>query len=218
MDSRKGSHLMRKNVIVFFICLNLFIVREVSAENIHKVRTGDTFWKIAQQYHISLERLIKSNPSIHNPNLIFPGQEIVIPNSIREHKYKERKSHIEKRLLDLINEKRLKLGFKQLLIDQTLSNAAQIKSIDMKENGYVAHNSPTYGDANSMLKELKISFQTVKESIGAGHDSAEEIFSSWLNSPVNRANVLNKEATYIGIGYSSGGIHGHYWTILIVEK
>lgn len=209
---------MRKNVLILLFCLHFFIVKEASAENKHIVKDGDTFWKIAQHYHISLEKLIKSNPAIHNPHLIFPGQKIVIPGHTREIEDEKRSSNNERRLLELINEKRSQLGFQRLRIDHTLSYAAQLKSMDMKQNEYVAHNSPTYGNANNMLKELKISFQTVKESIGAGHASAEEVFSSWLNSPVNRENVLDEEATHIGIGYSSGGIHSFYWTILIIKK
>lgn len=218
MDSRKGSHYMRKNVFILLCCLFLINEKEVSAENKHIVRAGDTFWKISQQYQVSLEWLIRSNPDIRNPNLIFPGQEIVISSPLSKVKNKKINYQFESRLLTLINEERTQLGLKKLLRDNTLSNAANLKSMDMKKNGYVAHKSPTYGNANSMLKELNISFQMVKESIGAGHDSAEEIFSTWLNSPINRATVLNEGATHIGIGYANGGTHGHYWTVLIIKK
>lgn len=44
----------------------------------HKVKTGDDMTQIAEKNHITLSTLIKRNPQIQNPNLIFPGQKIFI--------------------------------------------------------------------------------------------------------------------------------------------
>ena len=46
---------------------------------IYRVVRGDTMFEIAKRYGIRLESLIRANPQITNPNLIFPGQEICIP-------------------------------------------------------------------------------------------------------------------------------------------
>jgi spore coat assembly protein SafA len=43
------------------------------------VQSGDTLSGIANQFSVSLALLEKANPQITNPNLIFPGQLIVIP-------------------------------------------------------------------------------------------------------------------------------------------
>lgn len=45
----------------------------------HVVKRGDTLWSIARQYGVMLADLLSANPEIRNPNLIFPDQEIVIP-------------------------------------------------------------------------------------------------------------------------------------------
>lgn len=42
------------------------------------VKKGDSLWKIARRYGVSLEKLIQAN-NIKNPDMIYPGQEIVIP-------------------------------------------------------------------------------------------------------------------------------------------
>ncbi|QUV86260.1 LysM peptidoglycan-binding domain-containing protein [Chloracidobacterium sp. 2] len=42
---------------------------------------GDTLSGIAQQYGTTVAALQRANPSITNPNLIYPGQRIVIPGS-----------------------------------------------------------------------------------------------------------------------------------------
>ncbi|MEE0775492.1 MAG: SafA/ExsA family spore coat assembly protein [Bacillota bacterium] len=43
------------------------------------VQPGDTLYEIAGLYHVSLENLIKANPQIKNPDMIFPGQVVRIP-------------------------------------------------------------------------------------------------------------------------------------------
>ena len=44
----------------------------------YTVRPGDTMWKIARKFNVSLHDLINAN-SLTNPNLIYPGQIIIIP-------------------------------------------------------------------------------------------------------------------------------------------
>jgi spore coat assembly protein SafA len=46
----------------------------------YTVRSGDTLSGIAQQHGVSLSALIAANPQISNPNLIYAGQQINIPN------------------------------------------------------------------------------------------------------------------------------------------
>ena len=42
----------------------------------HVVVRGDTLWEIARRYGVALERVVELNPSIRNPNLIYPGQKV----------------------------------------------------------------------------------------------------------------------------------------------
>lgn len=43
------------------------------------VVSGDTLWGIARRWNVSLESLLQANPGIKNPNLIRPGDKVVIP-------------------------------------------------------------------------------------------------------------------------------------------
>ena len=43
------------------------------------VRKGDTLWGIAKRYGVELAELVRANPQIKNPNLIYPGNEVRIP-------------------------------------------------------------------------------------------------------------------------------------------
>ncbi|MEG1821862.1 MAG: SafA/ExsA family spore coat assembly protein [Clostridiales bacterium] len=45
----------------------------------YTVKSGDTMWLIAKKFGISLNELIKLNPQIKDPNMIYPGQRINVP-------------------------------------------------------------------------------------------------------------------------------------------
>ncbi|MDN5331023.1 MAG: hypothetical protein PWP45_248 [Tepidanaerobacteraceae bacterium] len=48
---------------------------------IYIVQKGDTLWKIAKRYNVTLEAIIKAN-NITNPDLIYPGQRLLIPRQM----------------------------------------------------------------------------------------------------------------------------------------
>ena len=52
---------------------------ESAAAETYTVRTGDTLWGIAKRYDVTLAALIAANPQIKNPNLIYPGDKVLIP-------------------------------------------------------------------------------------------------------------------------------------------
>lgn len=42
----------------------------------HTVASGDTLWAIANRYGTTVAELVKRNPAISNPNLIYVGQKV----------------------------------------------------------------------------------------------------------------------------------------------
>ncbi|MGE5578569.1 MAG: SafA/ExsA family spore coat assembly protein [Bacillota bacterium] len=44
------------------------------------VQPGDTMWLISQRFGVSLDTLIRANPQITNPEMIFPGEIVRIPS------------------------------------------------------------------------------------------------------------------------------------------
>lgn len=47
-----------------------------SGEVRHKVKKGESLWRIARDYGVELQTILNLNPQIKNPNLIFVGQEV----------------------------------------------------------------------------------------------------------------------------------------------
>ncbi len=46
----------------------------------YTVQKGDSMWSIAQKFGVSLDALIRANPQIPNPSLIYPGQIVCVPS------------------------------------------------------------------------------------------------------------------------------------------
>ncbi|MED4061686.1 NlpC/P60 family protein [Priestia megaterium] len=64
-----------KKVITFLITFLLIPSQAMAA---HSVKSGDTMWKISQQYKMSYADLISLNPQISNPALINVGDKIAV--------------------------------------------------------------------------------------------------------------------------------------------
>jgi spore coat assembly protein SafA len=45
---------------------------------VYVVQEGDTLFKIAERFNVPLDAVIRANPQIQDPNIIFPGQKILI--------------------------------------------------------------------------------------------------------------------------------------------
>lgn len=60
--------------------LGLGILSISTTASAYTVKSGDTLSEIAAEHNVSLHVLIERNPQIKDPNLIFPNQEIEVPN------------------------------------------------------------------------------------------------------------------------------------------
>ena len=105
----------------------------------------------------------------------------------------------EQKALNLLNNDRMAHGLPALQLDSELSRIARIKSCDMKEHHYFAHESPTYGNAAAMLKHFGYAFNGVGENI-AHHATVEKSQAAFMSSPGHRQNILGSQWTKVGIG------------------
>ena len=173
----------------------------------HAVVKGDTMWKIASNYQVGTSEVIQANPQISNPDLIYPGQVLNIPQPDAS------VIRYEREVIRLVNEIRQQNGLKPLTENWELSRVARYKSQDMLDHRYFSHTSPTYGSPFQMLKAFGLSYRTAGENIAKGYSSPQAVVNGWMNSSGHRANILNASYTQIGVGYVA---QGHYWKQMFI--
>lgn len=173
----------------------------------HTVAKGDTMWKLAVKYETGTQEIIEANPQVSNPNLIYPGQTLTIPQ------LDSTVSAYESEVIRLVNVQRTQNGLKPLTANWELSRVARYKSQDMVENRYFSHTSPTYGTPFQMIRNFGLSFRTAGENIAYGQRTPQAVVNAWMNSSGHRANILNASYTQIGVGYVA---NGHYWTQMFI--
>ena len=105
----------------------------------------------------------------------------------------------KRHLFELVNRERKRAGLSTLVARDDLERIARAHSEDMQQHGFVGHTSPTTGDASARVKRAGVRTSLVLENIGRGY-SADEVHRGLMDSPGHRANVLNPDATHIGLG------------------
>lgn len=123
----------------------------------------------------------------------------------------------EKEVFDLINKQRTNNGLKALVIDEELQRVARIKAQDMVDNNYFAHESPVYGSPFQMLKSFKISYKTAGENIAANSSNSGAV-NAWMNSSGHKANILNSNFNYTGIGVVSSSKYGKIFVQMFIGR
>ncbi|KKI93764.1 hypothetical protein WQ54_01555 [Bacillus sp. SA1-12] len=199
--------------VMIFLLIGLFSFPQnaLGQTTTHTVKSGDTLWLIAQRYQVGLSEIISANPQFKNPNLIYPGQKVNIPQISGT-------KSIEQQVISLTNAERQKAGLPALRGNWELSRVARYKSVDMRDRNYFSHTSPTYGSPFTMMKNFGISYRTAAENIAAGQTTPEAVVKAWMQSPGHRANILKRDVTEIGVGYAKGGSYGHYWTQMFIGR
>ncbi len=177
----------------------------------HTVKSGDTMWLIAVRYQVGLSELIQANPQIKNPNLIYPGQKLKIPE------LKDVKA-LENEVIRLVNIERGNRGLELLKANWQLSRVARYKSEDMRDKNYFSHTSPTYGSPFKMMEDFGLRFTAAGENIAKGQRTPREVMNAWMNSPGHRSNILSPSFSEIGVGVAKDQYGRIYWTQMFMRS
>ncbi len=199
---------MKKLFSLFSVSAVAMLLLSTSALALsHTVKSGDTMWKLAVKYQVGTSEIIQANPQVSNPDLIYPGQVLTIPETDTA------VTSFEQEVIRLVNAARRENGLSALTHNWELSRVARYKSQDMADNRYFSHTSPTYGSPFQMIKNFGISYRTAGENIAAGQRTPKAVVDAWMNSSGHRANILNASYTQIGVGYVADG---NYWTQMFI--
>lgn len=202
-------HIKKK--IAIFIALIIFALQPVYAQQTtYTVVRGDTMWGIAVKFEIGLSELIKANPQIKNPALIYVGQKINIPEA-------DPLKTFEDEVIRLVNLERTSRGIPALTKNWELARVARYKSQDMVNKNYFSHTSPTYGSPFTMMQNFGLRFTAAAENIAYGQRSAKEVVAAWMNSPGHRANILSAAYTQTGVGAAKKSNGTLYWTQMFIK-
>ncbi|MFZ7120741.1 MAG: SafA/ExsA family spore coat assembly protein [Eubacteriaceae bacterium] len=207
---------MKKFTFVFLFLLVILLMPTVNAQpsgdyDTYTVKSGDSLWKIAVKYEVGVSELIAANTQFKNPDLIYPGQKVYVP-------LYDKVKAIEKQVIELTNQQRVKNGLKPLEYNWELCRIARYKSQDMVDKNYFSHTSPTYGSPFNMIKAFGLIYRSAGENIAKGQKSAQQVVTSWMNSSGHRANILNSGYTQIGVGYAVDSNGTPYWTQMFISK
>ncbi|ASA22839.1 CAP domain-containing protein [Paenibacillus donghaensis] len=116
-------------------------------------------------------------------------------------------------IVSLVNKERAAAGLSAVSGLDSLNKVAAAKATDMRANNYFSHTSPTYGSPFDMMASFGVTYRAAGENIAMGQRSAEEVMTAWMNSPGHRANILNKDFNYIGVGFDN-----NYWVQEFIGK
>lgn len=105
----------------------------------------------------------------------------------------------EQNAWNLLNQDRKANGLPALPMDPELSRIARLKSQDMRDNNYFAHQSPTYGSVRDMLRHFGYAFTAAGENI-AHHATVQKAQAAFMSSSGHRQNILSSSWTKVGIG------------------
>ena len=202
-----------KKIIAFFAALIVSASIGLSASaqgTTYTVVSGDSMWKIAVKYQIGISELIKANPQITNPGMIYVGQKIKIPEAAPL-------SSLENEVIRLVNIERTSRGIPALTTNWQLSRVARYKSQDMINKNYFSHTSPTYGSPFTMMQNFGLKFSAAGENIAYGQRTPAEVVKAWMNSPGHRANILSTAYTQIGVGAAKKADGTLYWTQMFMK-
>lgn len=108
----------------YLLFLYFLTTQPAGAAADYRVEQRDTLWEIALRFQKDLQEIININPQIENPDLIFPGEIIIIPDHGKKMDIPKMNDN-ENDLMRLANEKRRELKLKPLSADLKLNGAAQ---------------------------------------------------------------------------------------------
>lgn len=109
----------------------------------------------------------------------------------------------------LVNEERTAYGLQPVRISPILSEAANIRAGELKNK--FSHTRPNGTDCFTAMSELGIKYRAAAENIAYGQKNPESVMNAWMNSSGHRANILNENMEYIGVGvFYQDGVY--YWS------
>ena len=137
-------------------------------------------------------------------------------------------SALERQMLALINEERARAGLQPLQLELRLNESAEDHSEWMLDTDTFSHTGQGGSSATQRMRDAgfqfsgawrsgeNIAWQSERGPNGAS-DDVIQLHQSLMNSPGHRANILNPDFKYIGIGIEEGKFDG-YDAVIVTQN
>ncbi len=129
-----------------------------------------------------------SRPSASTPSTSTPSQST------------QSNSSYAAQVVSLVNAERAKQGLPALTVSTKVQQAAQTRAGELKSS--FSHTRPSGASCFTALREAGVSYTRAGENIAYGQSTPAAVVQAWMNSSGHRANILSKDFTTIGVGYT----------------
>lgn len=109
-------------------------------------------------------------------------------------------ANYEHRIFELTNEERQKYNLPSLVWDDALASTARAHSLDLPTNNIFSHIGSDGSTPEQRLHRTGTTIRFLGENICGGRNNPEEAIRNWMASSGHKANILNADATYLGVG------------------
>ena len=103
-------------------------------------------------------------------------------------------------VVSLVNAERAKQGLSALTVSTKVQQAAQTRAGELKTS--FSHTRPSGASCFTARTEAGVSYTRAGENIAYGQSSPAAVVQAWMNSSGHRANILSRDFTTIGVGYT----------------
>lgn len=145
------------------------------------------------------------NQTLHRLT-VEPGSEESVKLNFTDLHPKPRPD-LEVKMLELVNEERLKNGLTALQADPELTAVARAYSKEMLARGFFSHYTPEGTNPFDRMKAAGIKFRAAGENLALA-PTLNIAHNGLMNSPGHRAKILNKNFGRCGIGIMDADMHG----------
>ncbi len=106
-------------------------------------------------------------------------------------------------ILRLVNIERANYDAAPLELMEQLNVMANVRAEESSER--FSHTRPDGTRCFTIFSEYNMRYKTAGENLAYGFRTPEAIVAAWMDSPSHRANLLDTDYEYIGIGYFDNG-------------
>jgi len=118
-------------------------------------------------------------------------------------------------VLDLINKERVTQGENTLALNDQLNQAALAKAVDMFNEQYWAHNSPSGKTPWVFVQGTGYRYAIAGENLARDFGDTQNMVNAWMASPSHKANILQEKYRDTGIAVVDGKLNGVETTLVV---